>query len=281
MKLYKIYKSILTEYKNIINRDEIETAINNKELIMIGWNNGIISGQKDIITLYQLSGGLSTIAGRFDFNKKEVLFFFGDDWSDFKFVKKVQQFLQDLIRLNWINDKWKLTISNQKSTTLNLGGNTVSDLLKYDSTFTKIIPICYHGTSDYYLDNINSKGITPNMYTDTAPNWNMGYTVDSSKKIYLSIDYDRAEYYASIAVDRLAKDGIKSKKLIVQIKNLPIGNVTADDDILTNMGQLQLLNFLSTNKKTIPNYISGIRQSAQFAYNGRISNNYITKIIKK
>jgi hypothetical protein len=227
----------------------------------------------------QISPSLNQISGRFNFKDNTATFYFMDDWSDFKQVKRVQQFIKDLIRLKWINKKWKLIIQDTKSTRLNLGGTTVAKLLQYDASFTKTIPICYHGTSDYYLDDIKLKGLTPAMYTHSMGNWDKGYIDDSGKRIYLTIDYNRAKYYASFAVDKLKEEGIKSKKIIIQIKDLPISNVVADDDILTNMGQLQLLSFLHTGKTQLPNYISGIRQSSQFAYNGRIASTNITKII--
>jgi len=271
----------LVEYTDVEEKP-IKSAIKNKEEIQILWGNGKIFLPKNIKTnsAKALKDLMSNpIAGIFNFRNNSVKFIFWDDWSDFKFVNKVKQFLQDMIRLKYITASWKLTIQNPKNTRLSLGGAKVNDLLNYDASYTKTIPFAFHGTSSYFIDDIKRKGIVPNIYLDDEHfNWDKGYTINSNKQIYLTIDYDRAKYYADHCVDHLKDNGIKSKPVVIRIKNLPVDNVIADDDIETNMGMLQLLNMIYHGKKD-KTYISGIRQSGQLAYNGRIPPTMFDKII--
>lgn len=273
-------KTKLNEYRDIVDRESIESEIRNSQQIILSWKNGYISRNRDAKSFLE-KGIWNFITGKFDFKDKSVTFILLDDWSDFKYVLNVQQFLKDLIRLKWIDSNWRLILLTKKITKINLGGTTVGDLLKYDASFTKNIPICFHGTSDYYLDEILKFGITPRKYSHSEPNWDIGYTEESFDNIFLSIDYERAISYAVYTVKSLKKKGIKSNPIIVRIENLPIDNVTADDDISTNMGKLQLIDFLRTGKQQNVTYISGIRNSAQFAYNGRIPKSFIKKIYKE
>lgn len=272
--------NFLIEYQEIIDKDGIEQKIRNKESFVIIWVNGRITDQNNFRDLVQYSLGGHIIGGKFDFTNQTIKFIMFDDWGDYKFVLKIQQFLKDLIRLNWIDENWEVIISDKKNTKLTFGGIKLKDILAYDASYTKVIPVCYHGTSDYYLDKIQRLGIVPRKYLGGIGNWTKGYTEKSKHQVYLSIDYMNARGYADNAVDIVNKVyDVNSKPIIVQLKNIPIDNVTIDDDLETNMGMLQLLSVLSTGK-VVKNYISGLRSSAQFAYNGTIPTKYINKIIR-
>jgi len=69
------------------------------------------------------------------------------------------------------------------------------------------------------------------------------------------------------------------------MKDLPTTYVVTDDDLNTNMGCLQLIALLNSGRSLDDlaqrsSYITGIRNSSQFALKGRIPPGMITKIYK-
>ena len=276
-----INENYLNELQNAYNKEDLDLAKKNKSQIQVSWSNGnLVISPGSLMDLQVL--GFNSITVVLDYKNKIIKGFFMDDWSDFKKIKSVQQFVSDLIKIDAIDKKWKIIIgSSKESTKINLGGDfTVDSLLKYNADFSNSINICFHGTSDYFIEGIKKYGLLPSGDTLFGQNWDIGYTEKSTERIYLSIDYDRASYYAEHTVDHLkTHEKIESKPIVVEIRNLPINNVVADDDFLTNMGQINLIQYLMAGKKIDPeNYIQGIRSSSQFAYNGRISKSLIYKI---
>jgi len=271
------FKDILNELIKVNNIEDILAAKNNNKEMFLYWNNGIVGTDPNEIH----SMGFNGIGCIVNFKDKLVRFFLMDDWSDFKYILRIQNFIKDLIKASFISKDWKIKIGNEKATKINLGGSTISDLLKYDASFTKNIPIAFHGTADYYLDKIKKLGILPPKYDASIKNWETGYLNDSDDKVYLTIDYDRAKAYAEQTVSALENQGIKSKPIIVELRDIPLSFVDADDDFISGVGTLQLLNYLKTGKLTIPkNYIASIRNSSQFAYKGIIPKKHIRKIYK-
>lgn len=278
MKYLKTYDEYLFELVDITNKDAAITAAENGERIQIMWGNGHIAVSPSQEEYFKL--GLNSIGFNLDFKSKTVMAPFGDDWSDSKKIKQYQSFLGDLIKAKIIDGKWKFKITGGAAKK-NFGGVNVDSILKFNSDFDVVIPRAFHGTSDYYIKEINSKGLVPRKYSKVIRNWDIGYTNESDKLVYLTMDIQRAEYYAQTTVNKLKEEGIKSNPIVIEIRNLPTDQVTTDDDFVTNMGKVNLLQFLMTGKKVDPNnYISGIRSSSQFAYNGRIPSKMIYKIHK-
>jgi hypothetical protein len=262
----------INEYLNVDYEENLEKAQKDKEIISVYWDNGNI--QIGGLPKFTQEFGMHIISFRVNYRTKEIINVLWDDWSDFKIIRNVQKAIKDFIKLGFIDESWKIVMTSKESTKRNLKGTTVKKLLQYDAEFTKSIPFAYHGTSDIYLDQIERLGVAPSKYLDVDPNWNMGYSEESSKNVYLSIDFARAKYYAEHTVEKVGGNPI-----VVEIHDLPIDNVGVDDDIKTNMGYLQLLTLLQSGKEKL-DYLSGIRSSSQFAYQGRIPSKLIYKIHK-
>lgn len=271
--------NVIFEFKEMFDHEDIIRAKKNKEKVYVAWNNGVISLSQNLL---KHSQGMNNIGILIDYKKKSILFFPMDDWSDFKFIKKLQQAVKDFIKVGIIDKSYEFIISDAKNTKMNLGGTTVKDVLDYNAEYTKLIPFAFHGTSDLFLDSIKKYGLLTGDKIKTVHQWNTGYTNESDYLNYLSIDFARAEYYAKHAVETIKnKLGEDTKPIVVEVNNLPISYVVSDDDFVTNMGQLQLLVYLHSGKKIdVNNYISSIRGSAQFAYKGRIPAKFIKKIHK-
>lgn len=278
MKHIKLYESFINELKSSKGESK-------EDVFKVLWNNGDIIINPTDIEFMSMSGGMNSISFRVSIKDKTVGVFLMDDWSDFKLIKRFQQGLLDMIKANIITSDWLFVVSeDEEATILNLGSTKVSEILKFNSDFTQIIPFAFHGTTSYHIDKIKKKGLIPRKKTGEDPNWEEGYTEKSDKQIYLTIDYRRAEYYANCAVNYLKKKGIDAEPVVLTIKNLPTKNIFTDDDFTTNMGALQLLQLLNTGKKAKPSsYIQGIRNSSQFALKGTIKPNQISNItvIKK
>lgn len=282
MRKIKTYTNFVNELKSFNHR---ENGGRYKDEWAI-WNNGdlyINPTDQD-----RLSVGFSNaVSLRIDHKKKEINITPYDDWADTKIVLRVQKALSDLIKAKHIDDTWTCIIMDDKLTKRSLGSKKVKDILNADYTFANVIPYAYHGTSDYFLDKIKKFGLQPRDQSGEDEIWDKGYTEESSQNIYLTIDYNRANYYAYYAVDALKeKYDIDSKPIVVLIKNLPIDNVIMDDDLITNMGMLQLMALLNSGKSKedfakSASYITGIRQSGQFAVKGRIPASMITQIYKE
>lgn len=215
-------------------------------------------------------------------NEKKVVMRPMDDWSDIKIIRKAQQALADLEKSKIIDGKWECVIGDASNTRHSLGSTNVDDVIKFNAHFADVIPFAFHGTSSYYIDDIKKNGILPRSKTKVEPNWKFGYTQDSKKHIYMTIDYERAMYYANKSVEYIKSKGIESEPVVIMVKDLPTKYVTTDDDYKTNMGMLQLLQQLHHNKKASTGnheYIQSIRNSSQFALTKPIKPDQITEII--
>jgi len=262
----------INEYLNIDYEEDLKKAKKDKELIPIYWDNGNI--QVGGMPKFTQEFGMHIISFRLNYKTKEIVNVLWDDWSDFKIIRNVQKAIKDFIKLGFIDESWEIVMTSKETTRRNLKGMTIKKLLQYDAEFTKSIPYAYHGTSDIYLKQIKKLGISPSKNIDVDPNWNMGYSKESSENVYLSIDFSRARYYANHTVENVGGNPI-----VVELHDLPIDNVGVDDDIKTNMGYLQLLALLQSGKEKL-DYLSGIRSSSQFAYKGRIAPKFIHWIHK-
>ena len=283
MKRIKTYKEHVNELVSFTNRGEDPSGKDN-----VIWSNGVITvnpSQEDRLEAMNKIGNFGLYL-RADRNKKQVTISPMDDWANTKAVLNMQKALKDMIKANYIDDSWTcLVMNNPKLTKRSIGSTKVKDIVKFDYSFDKVIPFAFHGTSDYYLDEIKRKGILPRDLSYSEENWDKGYTEESGENVYLTTDYERAKYYADYAVDALKKEGIKSKPVVILIENLPTSKVIMDDDLITNMGMLQLLSLLNSGKTKEQfaqeaSYITGIRNSGQFAWKGRIPASMITKIFQ-
>jgi len=277
MKL-KSFNQFVNESLNELKQVYGEEFIGDKDEYFATWSNGDIyieDAKKH--TVFMVG-----VYMKIYIKKKEVYTWPMDDWSDFKHIKRLQQALNDMIKAGLINKSWVCNVQDAESTQVTYGSNNVGDILKYNSHFTSVIPRAFHGTSSYYAKDIMKYGIKPRHETTSIENWDLGYTDASHKNIYLTIDYNRAHYYAGMAVKALKeKKGIKSKPIVFLIENLPTSNIKMDDDFQTNMGHLQLIDFLrSGGKPKVATYISAIRSSSQFALEGNIAPGQITQIVK-
>ena len=266
----------LNELRLTVGRDRIK----GDEKYNIVWSNGELFVKPT--NTEALQGSFGGIYAQVEPKKKLVYSWPMDDHSDFKHIKKLQQCLSDMIKADLIDKSWTCNIVDAESTQVTYGSNNVGQILKYNSHFTSVIPRAFHGTSDYYLKDIQKHGLKPRGETDAIENWDIGYTDASVRNVYLTIDYNRALYYGEHAVEALKKEhGIKSKPIVFLIENLPTNNVVMDDDFQTNMGHLQLIHFLKSGQKPkAATYISAIRSSSQFALEGSVPPNKITQIVK-
>lgn len=272
MKLLELYK--------VIRLEAILKAKENKEQIFVAWDKGKISpitgsptNQEDL----EMYASMSSIKLRLDFAKNVINFNPMDDRSDFRFIKKLQQAVGDLIKAKIIDESWKLNIHDVNK---NLGGGSIKKLMAYDANFDKVIPICFHGTTDLYLDTIQRFGVMPpneleKMGYDLAQQHEKFYTEESTDNVYLTIDYTQAEYYA-----RNAAEHSGGKPIIITFKDLDVSKVDADDDIINNVGFAQLILKLSGQGSDYNTYIDGIRANSQLSYKGRIPANKISRITK-
>ena len=98
--------------------------------------------------------------------------------------------------------------------------------------------------------------------------------------MYLSTDFDRAQYYADHAAMAYNDRGIDAKPVVLQIDNLPTDRIVADDDFLSNMSFIQMLSAMQTGKNIDPkSYIRYIRSTSQFGYKSRIPWSMISKTL--
>jgi hypothetical protein len=291
MKRIKTYTNFLNELISFKHKEEEPDSTNmmvqpnEKGSELAFWTNGILiinPTQKDMMDTWQKTGGGFGINMKVTPKKKTIFLSPIDDWADTKIILNVQKALKDMIKAKYIDDTWNCVIMDDKETERSIGSKLVKDIIASDFSYANKIPFALHGTSDYYLEEIKSKGIMPREESGSKKNWPKGYTPKSIENIYLTTDYDRAMYYAKTAVEALEKKNIKSKPIIVVVKDLPTSNIVVDDDLL-NIGSLQLLSFLSSGKSAEDfakktSYITGIRNSGQFAWKGRIPASMITKI---
>jgi len=268
-------KDILNELKSVQNLDKVDTT---KQYTII-WNNGdliaVVAGARPPMSFSK------SIPMIIDAKKKLIKIQDWDDWSSFKDILRMQQAVADAVKANLADASWKIDIS-LTDVSKNIGSVKVSDFLAYDATFTKTIPIAFHGTTDKELASIQSLGIVPPSATDREIlKWDKFYGPDSQDKTYWSIDFNRAAYYARHAADLYKKKRKKANPIVVEIHNWPIDNVTADDDFQSNMSMIHLVSAMQRGKTiNTDSPIQSIRATAQFAIKGRIPANKIVKIHK-
>ena len=203
-----------------------------------------------------------------------------DDWADVKIIKKLQAALKDLIEEKVITEDWTGIILDAKLTERSLGSKKVKDILNFDSSFKDKIPYAFHGTTKWHLDRILKEGIAPRNVTTVDPNWKKGYAKFSPKQIYLTIDYNRALYYANQAVEALKNKDVKTTPVVLEIKDLSTKHLVADDDFDNNVSILQLVQMVTngTTDEQEKGYIRSIRSTGQFALKGKIEPSQITKV---
>lgn len=264
--------------KHILRIDELVSIEGEAPLeadYQIIWSNGKLVINPDYKKIFTDSDFLFPIAVNVEQKHKLLKMRPMDDWADLKIIKKIQQMLNDMKKSKLITDDWTCQISNDKETKRTLGSNKVGAILKYDANLTDIIPFAFHGTTSNHLEDIKRFGLTSTKRTDAKKNWKKGYTHQSDDMVYMTMDYDRALYYARNACE---ENG--GTPIIVEVKNLPVSMITLDDDFLT-MGSLRLMMLLKTGKSidsNTTNYVQGIRMSGQFAVTQRIPPTMITKI---
>lgn len=275
MDYLKKYQPFLNELRSVENKELVEGL----KKFKVFWVNGILMYQEfDAMRVFQIG---QHIGFEVDTQKKSISNMYTyDDRSEFRFIRKVQQALSDLYRDKVIDNTWEFTFNGDKQATQIVFGSTkLSDVLKYNSDFSKFIPIAFHGTSDHYLKEIKSKGVLPGLYFDDNQNWDKGYIDNySEKNVYFTIDFQQAKTYAEHTTVSLENKEIKSNPIVVEIKMLPTQGIVTDDDFFT--GHQLLIHSIMTGKKPKADYISGIRTSGQFAWKGIIPKRYITKIHK-
>jgi hypothetical protein len=270
---------LLYEYKSVNGLDKFSTTKDND----IVWVDGdvYVNPFNDVELTMQL--GLKTVVIlKINTSKRTVTIRDFDDWSSFKEINKHQQAIKDLIRLKMIDDRYMLKITMadvQKNLAVNVP--TIKTFLEYDASFSKVIPRAFHGTTTHELENIKRLGILRPSQTDSEIlKWSAFYDDQSPDTVYLTIDFSRAEYYANHAVETLKNyHGIKAKPIVIQIDNLPVDAVVADDDFKNNMGMISFLQKMRTGKGS-DTYVRSIRGTSQFGYRRRIPPSMITKIHK-
>lgn len=265
--------NLLSEYKKVVNLELIQKTKQANGKVVLRWADGVIGDAHSNPLDFVSSGFRMGIPFEINFATKKILVLLMDDRSDFRFIKQIQQALNDFLRLKFIDLSYNVTIGNGYKEV------SIKTILKYNSDFDKIIPIAYHGTSAMYHDKIKKYGLLPSKYTMNTQ-WDFGYTDESDDSIYLTIDLGVAIQYARHACAKIQTDqNIKTKQLIVVIKDLPVDNIVPDDDII-NMPSLQLLSYIGTGNKYL-SYIDSIRTTGQFALRHHVPPQMISKIIIK
>ncbi len=245
------------------------------------WNNGKIvidPNQSDLMTM--MSTGQTSVSLRIKPSKKLVRINDYDDWSSFKTVPRFQQAVKDLLRLKLVRPTFKIEIGISDAKAI-LGKADVKTFLNYDASYVNVIPRAFHGTTAYDLKTIKRLGIVPpSQHEHEILKWKNFYTEDSPDKVYLSTDFDRAQYYADHATVAYNDQGIDTKPVVLQIDNLPTDRIVADDDFQSNMSMIQLLAAMQTGKEIdSKSYMRSIRATSQFGYKGRIPWSMISKTL--
>lgn len=265
----------LLELKNVF--------IDNNKPKYIFWSYGDIYDDVNKLSINQRFNII--LQFNLNYSKKLITHFSMDDWSEFRKIHLIQNALYDLIKAKIIDKSWNIHIVDKKNTKISLGSTNVWNIIKFNTDFINIIPICFHGTTTRYLPDIKKYGIRPRSKTQVSQNWDSHYIEDSDKKIYLSFDFERAGYYAKHTLNRdddyYFDKGMKnqSKAIVLEIKNLDVNGIASDDDYQSDI--MSLLSLIKTGKESHKkNYIQSLRQTTQFAYMHNIPFNKIHKIHK-
>lgn len=261
----------MKKLKHIKKIDELLDSIGKSRVsgkYSVVWSNGVLTyepTQEELLQLFTKR----PVSMRIDENVKTITLMPMDDWSDVKIILRVQQALKDLIRDNTITGDWTVEIGTKGNVAKSFGSNRVADLIKYDAKWQKSIPYIFHGTTTWHLPEIKKTGLQPRSKTEFDPNWDRHYTEESPEQIYLTIDFERAMYYARHAVDFLKKQGIESSPVVLEIRDMPTKDLVMDDDFKNNQGIMHLLMAMSgsTPKDT---YQRSLRGSGQVAHQGGI-----------
>ena len=274
---------LLREYRSTKGVEEYLKALQSdpNKTARVMWHDGdvIIDGnQQDQMQLMTRAIGRNIVPMTIIPGEKTVKIQDYDDWSSFKTVTRFQQAIADLVRLKLVKPTYKIEIGLSDAKII-LGKNDVKTFLKYASDYVDVIPRAFHGTTAYDLKNIKRLGIVPpSKHEHEFLKWKEFYTEDSPDKVYLSTDFDRAQYYADHAAVAYTDKGINTKPVVLQIDNLPTDRIVADDDFQSNMSMIQLLSSLNSGKQIDPkSYLKSIRGTSQFGYKGRIPWSMITK----
>ena len=276
---------ILREYRSTkgIEKYLNDLKSNPKLPANILWHDGdvvVSPEQADQMKFMTRSVGRNAVNMIVEPAKKSVKIRDYDDWSSFKTVPRFQQAVKDLLRLKLIKPTFKIEIGMSDAKAI-LGKADVKTFLNYDASYANVIPKAFHGTTAYDLKTIKRLGIVPpSKHEHEILKWDKFYTEDSPDKVYLSTDFDRAQYYADHAAVAYHDRGIDTKPVVLQIDNLPTDRIVADDDFQSNMSMIQLLAAMQTGKEVDPkSYIRSIRGTSQFGYKGRIPWSMITKTL--
>jgi hypothetical protein len=251
--------------------------------VRVIWHDGDVvvePTQDDQMKLMTKSIGRNTVQLIIEPSKKTVSISDYDDWSSFKTVPRFQQAIKDLVRLKLIKPTFKINIGMSDAKII-LGKADVKTFLNYDGSYANVIPRAFHGTTSRDLKLIKRLGITPpSKHDHEILKWDSFYTEDSADKVYLSTDFDRAQYYANHAAGLYSRMKIDAKPVVLQIDNLPTDRIVADDDFLSNMSFIQMLSAMQTGKNIDPkSYIRSIRSTSQFGYKSRIPWSMISKTL--
>jgi hypothetical protein len=192
----------------------------------------------------------------------------------------MQQAVKDMLKAKLIDMTWQIDIP-MSDVKKNIGSLKIADFLKYNATFSNVVPKAFHGTTTKDLESIQKIGIIPPSKTDKEIlKWDEFYGDDSQDKTYWSIDFGRAKYYADHAVESYKKIGVKTKPIVIEVDNLPMSMTTADDDFQSNMSMIQLLAVMQHGELDKTSAIQSMRMTSQFAVKGRVPASQITKIHK-
>jgi hypothetical protein len=254
----------------------------------VAWSNGrLVMGDatSDPMKVMAKMGSSFPIYLRVDPQTRTVRFFAMDDYSEFKFIRRLQQALADLVRVKVIDKDWRIRIGlSEESTRQNLGSTTVGAAIDFNAHYSSVIPRAFHGTNTHVLPEIKSSGLRPRSKTGGAKNWERFYTDKSDYQVYLTTDIDRAQYYAIKATEVARKAGIECDPVVIRFENVPIKSAVADDDFASNMGMMQLMDMIRTgqgvqdraNKSPL---VKSIRASSQFAVKSTIPPSMIAEVI--
>ena len=208
---------LLNEYKSVDGLDRFDKSGNNT----IFWVDGdVYINPKDFRSLMMQFKAIADID--VDPTKQLVKFRDFDDWSSFKSIQRYQQATKDLVRLKLVDPSYKLeiTLTDMKKN-LAVRAATIKSFLEYDASFSKVIPRAFHGTTTHELENIKRLGILrPSQTSSEILKWSQFYGDQSPDTVYLTIDFDRAKYYAQHAAQVLKHNyKIKAKPIVIQIDN--------------------------------------------------------------
>lgn len=268
--------------KHIMRIDELLSATGKRPdagKYNVLWGDGrLIYGPKS--QDFMQFGIKSPLSMSVDQDERTVSLMPMDDWSDMRIIHRVQNALKDLMKDGAIQGDWNVEIGTKGSVEKSFGSGRVDRIIQYDSQWQKTIPYIFHGTTTEHLDNIMKHGLVPRSSGGGGRNWDKHYTPDSDDQVYLTIDFDRAFYYADWAAAAARKAGSKNvKPVVLEIRDMPVKDLVMDDDFRNNRGIMHLLMSMQ-GAKDKDTYQSSLRGSGQVANKGIVPPELIYKIHK-